>query len=492
MVFNSTSFLIYFPIVVLLYYLLPKRFQKEWLVVASYYFYMSWSVKYALLLLFVTLSTYVGARLIEDGKHKKSWFGASIVCTMGILGFFKYANFFWDNLALFLGKMGIGVGVHTFSILLPVGISFYTFQALGYIIDVYRREIPAEKNLLKYMLFIAFFPQLLAGPIARTGNLLNQIQHNDDKAKPDIKKIGNGLVYMLYGFFLKLVLTDNLMVYVDEVFNHYRYYGSVELLLGAVGFGLQIYGDFSSYSIIAVGAAEAFGFQLIENFESPYFACSIQEFWRRWHISLSTWFRDYVYFPLGGSRCSKLKSYRNLMVTFLVSGLWHGADWSFVLWGGIHGVYQIIGKEIKGLKQRIYTGVGINVNGICYKIGQIITTFVLVDFAWIFFRADSIQDAFMYIKFMLTRKDFWVLTDGSLNSVGFANPTQGICVLIALLVLFLTDAIRYRQHLRIDSFLLSQGQLIRILGIVFFIVSIAVVGQYGGGYDESAFIYFQF
>ena len=342
MLFNSVSFLIFFPIVVLMYFLIPKRMKYIWLLIASYYFYMSWNPKYVLLMMMSTVLTwlagwgisYVRAKRIGGQLLKRLCMIVCCLVNLGILFFFKYFDFILENINAVIGRIGIQIIEKPFDVVLPVGISFYTFQALGYMIDVYRGTVEAEKNIAKYALFVSFFPQLVAGPIERTGNLLKQINEIPDKRLVNYERITNGLVYMLYGFFLKLVIADRISIMVDTVYNKWFIYGTVELVVASVGFAIQIYCDFSSYSTIAIGAAQVMGFELMENFDAPYFSRSIKEFWHRWHISLSTWFRDYVYIPLGGSHCTKGRKYFNLMVTFLISGLWHGAEWTFVIWGG--------------------------------------------------------------------------------------------------------------------------------------------------------------
>lgn len=497
MLFNSYHFLFFFPIVVLGYYVIPKRMRTLWLLIASYYFYMSWNPKYVVIIVLCTVVTWFGGILLatadetERGKRyrKLILFGCCVV-TLGVLVFFKYFSFLWESIGSLAGYCGVRITELPFSLVLPVGISFYTFQALSYTIDVYRRKIPVQKNLIEYALFVSFFPQLVAGPIERSENLLSQIQ-GVGKIEVRWREIRNGLVYMLYGFFLKMVLADNLAVFVDNIFKRYFFYGSVELILAAIGFAFQIYCDFSSYSAIAIGAAQVMGFRLMENFHAPYFASSVQDFWRRWHISLSSWFKDYLYIPLGGNRCSKLRYYCNLMITFLVSGLWHGANWTFVVWGGIHGAYQIVGQILRPVKRKVYPLLGINLNGTCYRIAQIVCTFFLTTFAWIFFRADSIKNAYLYIVSIFTKWDFWVLTDGSLKNIGFYNGVEWVVVIVGLLVLLFADVILYRRNLRIDEFLAKQGTFFVMAAVFLFITSIAVFGNYGG-YEANAFIYFQF
>lgn len=339
MIFNSLHFLFFFPLVILIYFFLPGKLRALWLLMASYYFYMCWNPKYIVLIVVSTVITWLSGMILgrfsaSSQLFRKSVMAVCLVCNMGILVFFKYSDFILDNMNALFRKLGIALVASPFDIILPVGISFYTFQALSYTIDVYRGHIKAEQNLLTYALFVSFFPQLVAGPIERSGNLLSQIKELPNKRIWNYERITNGLILMVWGYFQKMVIADRIAVIVDTVFSSYYMYGSFELIVAAVGFAVQIYCDFSSYSTIAIGASQIMGITLMENFRMPYFSKSIQEFWHRWHISLSTWFRDYLYISLGGNRCSKLKRYCNLLITFLVSGLWHGANWTYIFWGG--------------------------------------------------------------------------------------------------------------------------------------------------------------
>ncbi len=330
MLFNSWQYLIFFPIVVLIYFVLPKKGKNTWLLVSSYYFYMGWNVKYIVLLFFTTVVTYTGALLIEKYR-KKGFLFLTIVLNFGVLFYFKYVQFAWDNLGHICSRLGIPFTEHEFDILLPVGISFFTFQAVGYTIDVYRKEIYAERNFLRYALFVSFFPQLVAGPIERSKNLLKQL---DKTYAYSYDRMREGLLLMLWGFFLKLVIADRAAIFVDTVFGDTNKYAGLYIVVATIIFAFQIYCDFYGYSVIAMGSARIIGLNLMDNFNAPYFSRSVAEFWRRWHISLSTWFRDYLYIPLGGSRKSKIRNYLNLMTVFLTSGLWHGAAWTYVTWGG--------------------------------------------------------------------------------------------------------------------------------------------------------------
>ena len=332
MLFNSYQFMIFFPTVLLIFFVIPKKLRQIWLLIVSLFFYACWNPKYLFLLLTSIVVTFACALFMYKlRKKKKLILVAGLFINLLILLFFKYYGFAIDSINSLIPDGRIQL-VDRFDVILPVGISFYMFQSVGYMIDVYRGDVKVEKNFVKYALFVSFFPQLVAGPIERSKNILSQIDDITDKKLLDFDRVMSGFIYMIWGFFLKIVIADRIAVIVDEVFNRYYSYGTFVLILGAVCFALQIYCDFASYSTIAIGSAQIMGFTLMENFETPYFAMSIKEFWRRWHISLSMWFRDYLYIPLGGSRCSKIKKYRNIIITFLVSGLWHGANWTYVLW----------------------------------------------------------------------------------------------------------------------------------------------------------------
>ncbi|MCF0209449.1 MAG: MBOAT family protein, partial [Bacteroidaceae bacterium] len=359
MLFNSLQFLCFFPSICLIYWLLisvlPQKYKLPvcniLLLIGSYYFYMCWQPKYALLLLFSTTATYVAAKYIarcHTQKAKKIWLTSAIVINLAILFFYKYYGFAAEIITSLMSEIGIAINIPRLDLLLPVGISFYIFQALGYSIDVYRGNVQAEKNFITYALFVSFFPQLVAGPIERSTNLLKQFK---EEHKFDYDYAMSGFKLMLWGYFIKLCMADRAALYVDNVFNNINNHEGYSTLIASIMFTIQIYGDFAGYTFIAIGCARIMGFSLNDNFRRPYFAVTITDFWRRWHISLSTWFRDYVYFPLGGSRTTKAKTYRNLMITFGISGLWHGANWTFVIWGLLHGIAQCIERAL-GLHKR--------------------------------------------------------------------------------------------------------------------------------------------
>lgn len=498
MLFNSIGFMFFMPLVLVAYFCIPKRWRYILLLIASYFFYMCWDPQYAILIAFSTVVTYIGGVLLDYAdEHQKSikikkWIViASVMCNIFVLGYFKYFEFGVRTIENILRTIGFEVSTHTFDIILPVGISFYTFQALSYVIDVYKGEVKAEKNILKYALFVSFFPQLVAGPIERSKNLLKQVQEVHEIKLWNLKRIISGAIYMIWGYFMKMVIADRAAILVDTVFDEYYMYGSVELVMAVVWFAIQIYCDFGGYSMIAIGMAKIMGFSLMENFDAPYFSQNIKEFWRRWHVSLSSWFRDYVYIPLGGNRKGKWKKYCNLMITFLVSGLWHGAEWSFVIWGGLHGLYQIIGELTLPIRSKISNALQVNTECFSHKLLKTVVTFILVCFAWIFFRADSVSIAFAYTGRIFTETNIWGLFDGTLYTLGLDQLEMKILVLSTIL-LFVVDWMKYHRKEMLDTALLRQNTWFSwgcILGLIF---AILVYGVYGPAYDATQFIYFQF
>ena len=495
MLFNSFQFLIFFPVVTIIYFIIPKKVKYLWLLLASYFFYMSWNPYYAGLILFSTVATWGCALFLGSGSGAKDkWImGICIAANIGILVFFKYSNFLLQNVYSVAARAGFKFEPRSIDVLLPVGISFYTFQALGYIIDVYRKEIRPEKNFFKYALFVSFFPQLVAGPIERSKNLLADIEAIPDKKLYDYDRITGGLMLMLYGLFLKLVIADRICLPADYVFSDPGAMDSLQLIIGTLCFTIQIYCDFAGYSTIAIGAAKVMGFTLMENFDTPYFAVSIRDFWRRWHISLSTWFRDYLYIPLGGSRCGKIRKYINIMITFLVSGLWHGAGWHFVAWGGIHGVYQVIGDMTDNLRRKLCGSLKLSREGAFVSGVRRVLTFVMVSYAWVFFRADSLKNALDVTKGMLaldvSRQGLYDLCNKDLCGMTFL---EWEILLAAFIILLIFGILRYRKKSAPDRVLQMSPLPLRWLVIFILIFAILVFGKYGPDYSAQAFIYFQF
>ena len=406
MLFNSFEFLVFLPIVFLLYWFAFKklRAQNLFVVVASYLFYGWWDWRFLILIAFTTLCSYASGILLErqEGhRHIQRLISiANIVLNLTILGIFKYFNFFSENLQHLFQWFGFELDWVTLDILLPVGISFYTFQALSYTIDIYRHKMKPTHDIVAFFAFISFFPQLVAGPIERATNLLPQFE---SQRTFDYTAAVDGMRQILWGLFKKIVVADTCAVAVNQIFANYQTLDSLNLVWGAFLFTFQIYGDFSGYSDIAIGTAKLFGINLLQNFNFPYFSRDIAEFWRRWHISLTTWFRDYIYIPLGGSRCSKWKSFRNTMIIFLVSGLWHGANWTFICWGAFHALL-FLPLLLMGRNRKYKDIVAENKYLPSLKeLGQIISTFILVMIGWVIFRAENIKEAYQYIIYMFTK-----------------------------------------------------------------------------------------
>lgn len=496
MLFNSYDFMLFFPFVVCILFVVPKSFRVVWLVIVSYYFYMSWNPSYALLLLCSTVLTYCGGRVLERfsqiensqrrERYKKAAVAANILINIGILVIFKYTNFILINMSHILRLFRIEIPDITVDLLLPVGISFYTFQVVGYIMDVYRGETRAEKNFLQYVLFVSFFPQLISGPIQRAGNFLPQIRNLQTAKLFQFERVRDGILLMLWGFFEKLVIADRINILVNTVYDAYSNYGFIEIFVATILLAFQIYCDFDGYTNIARGAAQIMGFSVIKNFAQPYLAISIKQFWRSWHISLTSWFTDYIYIPLGGSRKGLFKKYRNIAIVFLVSGLWHGAGWCYILWGLLHAMYQIAGDRKQRVISRL-TGKGQEEKllPVSTKIRKAVSVFLLVDFAWLFFRADSASDALAMIRQMFTS-----VMNSSILSLGL-DAAEWIILLLALLILLVVDLLQGKGY---SIFALLQRQekwfqYLLYLGLVWFIV---LFGIYGGTYDASKFIYFQF
>ena len=451
----------------MLYWVLSRsglKIQNLLILAASYFFYGYWDWRFLALILFSTIVDYYAGIGIENAKSvklKKRFLFLSIGVNIGLLAFFKYFNFFIDSFIEAFNIAGGSFDPWSLKIILPVGISFYTFQTLSYSIDIYKGKLKPTKDFIGFAAFVSFFPQLVAGPIERASNLLPQFFK---ERKFDYQNASNGLTLMIYGFFKKVVIADRLAPYVNNVFDNYTEYNTPTLIIAAVFFSIQIYCDFSGYSLIARGISKMFGFDLMVNFNRPYLAANFSEFWKRWHISLSSWFRDYVYIPLGGNRVSTTRVYLNLMIVFLVSGLWHGANWTFVIWGGLHGLYLILNQLKANLKWSTP------------KIFNIVVVYVMVVLAWIFFRADSIQDAWSYLS-RLGAFNFSVSTVALCAEMGIINLviSFGVIILLALSY-FLPSNLNMKTLTKYVSLNTALLLLIYLLGTN----------------EKTEFIYFQF
>ncbi len=488
MLFNSLQFLMFFPVVTFGYFLIPFKVRHYWLLFASYYFYMAWNPSYALLMALSTIITYLSGMLIEKapGVTAKRWCVAtSFASNLAILFFFKYFNFASNLAETVLLRIGIEYNVPTHSLLLPVGISFYTFQALSYTMDVYRGDLKAERSLSKYALFVSFFPQLVAGPIERSKNLLPQFS---EKHTFNFDRVKNGLQLMLWGFFQKMVIADRIAIFVNEIYNNIPSYTGIVVVAATVLFAFQIYCDFAGYSAIAIGAARVMGFNLMRNFNSPYLATSIPDFWKRWHISLTSWFRDYLYIPLGGNRKGTIRKYINIAIVFLVSGLWHGARLNFVAWGAAHAVMQIAALSTQKFRNTVAARLRVEKLGIIYKIYKIIITFILSCFAWIFFRANNLTDSFSVLQNIVTPSDI-AFFEQTVFTVEIFTQREFYLILICIAIMLAVEIIQQNGGIRrrFDSL----PFIIRWPILYLLIFSVVIFGVYGGAAVQQ-FIYFQF
>jgi D-alanyl-lipoteichoic acid acyltransferase DltB (MBOAT superfamily) len=406
MLFNTFQFWIFFLLVLLGFSILRGTGRKVFLLAASYYFYMCWNWHYIWIVIFLTLLDYCAGLQIEKSERtsqRKFWLCASLVANLGLLGVFKYFNFFSVSVAAGMGLLGFHLPPVAIALILPVGISFHTFQAMSYTIEVYRRRVPAEHNLLNYALYVAFFPQMVAGPIERPYQLLPQFHH---EPKVSRERIYSGLRLALWGLFKKMVIADFLAVFVTNVYNDPPSFSNIEMFAATICFAIQIYCDFSGYSDIAVGVARIMGYDLCINFRQPYFSKSISEFWHRWHISLSTWFRDYLYIPLGGSRVQLPRLLLNILITFVVSGLWHGANWTFIAWGAFHGGCLIASRLTVDLRRTLTDISGINRFPALHSAIQTICTFACVTVGWVLFRSKDIHSAFYVLCHLIPSGSF--------------------------------------------------------------------------------------
>jgi alginate O-acetyltransferase complex protein AlgI len=478
MLFNSFEFLLFFPIVTLLYFLIPHKYRWFLLLSASCFFYSFFKWEYIFILIFTIIIDYFAGIWIgqSEGKKRKMALAVSLVANLGVLAMFKYYYFIIDN----MNAIAFKVGVHEqysplWQFALPIGLSFHTFQAMSYTIEVYRGNQKVERNFGIYALYVMFYPQLVAGPIERPQNVLYQFYENH---KFDYDRVKSGLRLMLWGMFKKVVIADNLSVFVDKIYNDAEHYQGLPIVVATLFFSIQIYCDFAGYSDIALGSARVMGFDLMKNFNRPYFAKNISEFWKRWHISLSTWFRDYLYIPLGGNRVPTYRRYFNLFITFMISGLWHGASWNFVIWGALHGIYLVIGQITKETQQKVF-GL-INNKTISNIIENLITT-SLVIFAWIFFRAKTFSEA----KYII--KNFFVKSSHSVQDIiNLIGEKELVVILVGLLVL---QVVEWMQRTK-DMGAWAEGlPRWKRWGIYYFLLAFLITFGYFG---EVQFIYFQF
>ena len=483
MLFNSLDFAVFLPIVFLLYWFVANKnlkLQNTLIVVSSYIFYGWWDWRFLSLIIFSTLVDYtIGQKLRTENRQSKRkvllWM--SIIVNLGFLGFFKYYNFFLENFVDAFSLFGMQINANSLNIILPVGISFYTFQTLSYTIDVYRKKLEPTQDFIAFTAFVCFFPQLVAGPIERATNLLPQFYK---KRTFEYHKAVDGMRQILWGLFKKVVIADNCAEFANLIFNNSADMNGSALVLGAIFFTFQIYGDFSGYSDIAIGTSRLFGFDLKQNFATPYFSRDIAEFWRRWHISLSTWFRDYLYIPLGGSRGGTWMKVRNTFAIFLVSGFWHGANWTFFIWGALNAIYFLPVLLTNNNRKNL----GVVAEGkILPSIGEIFgmfTTFILTVFAWIFFRAENLNHAFDYIKKIFIGDSIFIMP----NFIGYRNATYTLCLIVCFLFF---EWVGRENKFAIEEFKSYNKKLKWIIYLTIFFMIFNMASN-----NNSAFIYFQF
>lgn len=492
MLFNSIHFLLFFPIVTMLFFVLKHQYRWILLLAASCYFYMAFKPIYILILAFTIVIDYYAAIFIEnsEGNKKKNWLIASLVANIGVLAMFKYYNYIFHFLPFSLfGANGQNIGIPFLTIALPIGLSFHTFQAMSYTIEVYRGNQKAERRFGLYSLYVMFYPQLVAGPIERPQNILPQF---DIVQQFDFQRIRSGLHLMAWGLFKKVVIADRLAIFVDEVYGNIEKYDGISFYVASFMFSFQIYCDFSGYSDIAIGAALVMGFKLMKNFNNPYFATSISEFWRRWHISLSTWFRDYLYIPLGGNRKGKWRGYFNLFFVFVISGVWHGANTNYIYWGAIHGFYLIFGLVTINFRIQLMKILRLNRFPRFITFSNILITYLLVTFAWIFFRADFLQ--MRYSDILGKMFDFDAISQTAINRSYLATnvflgqkPIEFFLAILFVLFLLIINALESKQNFSTRFNALSQPKrwVIYTLYVLVFLL-------FGVFESSSQFIYFQF
>lgn len=482
MSFNSLPYLIFIICVCVLHYIFKPKYRNAILLAASYFFYMYIDPRYAVFLLFSTAASYAFARIMEqdDEKRRKFWLIIGIVISLGLLFAVKYLSFLNESISSLLSVFHLSA-LPRINLIIPIGISFYSFTVTGYLIDVYRKKNQAERNFIDYALFVSFFPQLLSGPIERASNML--VQYKAPRAF-NFDNLKAGLLRFLWGLFKKMVIADQLAIIVNSAYSSLAERSSLYILIAVVAYSLQIYVDFSAYSDMAIGSARLLGLNLMDNFDSPYLSSSVKGFWRRWHISLTSWFKDYLYIPLGGSRCSKSRHLLNIFIVFAVSGLWHGASLTFLIWGILNGMYLIIGQLLHPINNKLTRLLKIGEKNKIFNFLKGIFTFVLITFSWIFFRSEDMNQAILVIRSLFTNGG----TNITLNLLkidAYSMVTLGV----SLLVLVLVDVLARKK----DLLTVINRKLWLIYGICFVLIAVTILfGVYGPGYDPLDFVYFKF
>ena len=485
MTFNSWEFLLFYPVVLLLYFVLPKKARWPMLLIASYFFYMCYQTELVFLIFGTTLISWISSRAIErteKKKYKVLFLTITLVASLGVLFFYKYFNFLAGTVFDIAAALGSDAAPITLRLALPVGISFYTFQTLSYVIDVYRGDVKSEDNFFFYALFVSFFPQLVAGPIERPSNLIPQLREPHSWSNENAVA---GAKMMMLGFFKKICVADFVSGFVDSVYNSPEEATSLGVIIATLLFAVQIYCDFSGYTDIAIGCSRIMGIRLMKNFDNPYSATSIREFWSRWHISLSTWFKDYLYIPLGGNRVSLPRNLLNLFIVFLVSGLWHGAAWTFVIWGALHGIYQIIGKLTIGWRNRLLSRVGLSKDSRAVIYTRRVLTFLLVSFAWLIFRANSIGDVITLIGSLFTGLEL----SRTVELMGLDIESVLLCAVSIALLIILDRTVRYdgREVSESSQLTVRSGAYVYLVTVIILFWLLLLSKDM-----ISTFIYFQF
>lgn len=536
MIFTSFSFFIFLPAVLLVYFLIPRKMRTGWLLLASLGFYLNFHPKYLLVIAFSTVVSYLAGRRLEtlngqqengarggmadgdvaagngsvddgvaiaagngsvdDGvviaaKKRRTVLILGIVIVTAVLVFFKYTNFLLGNVNKLLGLAGVDYSVQPLSLVLPVGLSYYTFQVISYIADVYHGKISAEKNFLHYALYVSFFPKVISGPIERAGDFLKQVKECHNFNLWNAKQVRDGIVLMLWGYFQKMVIADRLAILTGQVMDHFEVYGMVELFVAMCAYCIQMFADFAGYTDAVIGMSQIMGFSIRENFNAPMMARSIRDYWARWHISLSSWLRDYIYIPLGGNRKGKVRKYINIMITFVLSGLWHGASWHYVFWGAFHGMYQVLEYLIRPVVDKVNAALHTKTESFSYGFLRTVKTWFLVAFAFIFFKLPSAVDGFRYIGRMFTRWNPWAMFDGTLYTLGISEKYFHLMIWF-ILILFVVEWMRYQKEVKLDVWLAGQCVWFRYGVMIALLLCIIVFGAYGPAYDAANFVYFQF
>ncbi len=489
MQFVSLQFLIFLLVVITLYFIIPAKYRYIWLLAASWFFYYRLSGKLLILLVAVSVVSYFVGIAIDSTKQSNN---IKPVMIMGItllvllLGYFKYVGFLLDTVGSIKEFLGLEQTGPVVDIALPVGISFYIFQAIGYIVDCYKGKVEVQKNYLKLALFVSFFPTVMSGPIERAGNMIPQFENPKQFSYDGMR---DGLLLMLWGYFQKIIIADRLSVLVNTIYNSYENYTGTVLFLATVFYTLEIYCDFAGYSNIAIGASKIMGIDIMTNFKQPYLSASIAEFWRRWHISLSSWLRDYLYIPLGGNRKGYARKLVNILIVFAISGLWHGSAWTFVVWGLLHGAYQVIGSILTPTRDKVVEAFKIDRESFSHRLLKIIVTFMLVNIGWIFFRAPSFSVA-MYMITKMWKPTLWTFTDGTLFNLGLAEADVRLLGL-ALIVLTIVDVLNLKG-ISIRETITKQSLWLRWVIYIVAFIFVVTCGVWGPGYDAASFIYSSF